>query len=148
MPPTAPVSPSPQTTPARVRRPATILLIDDDPAVCTALLRLLKLEGWHVVTAPGGEQALERLQAHEPSLIITDLCMAKISGWDILFHEKLQRPALPIFVITALPRNATRDADSFATEFFQKPVDPDALIAAVCRHLGPPPAKAANPGDR
>jgi two-component system response regulator GlrR len=122
------------------RHSATILLIDDDPAVCAALHRVLSLEGWHVVTASSGEDALNRLQAAEPGLIITDLCMARVSGWDILFHEKLQRPSLPIFVITALARDATRDADNFATEFFQKPVDPPALIAAVRRHLGDPPS--------
>ena len=135
-------TPIPARRPAaspRVRGSATILLIDDDPAVCEALHRLLSLEGWHVVAASGGEQALEQLQAGEPSLLITDLCMTKISGWDILFHEKLQRPSLPIFVITALPRSATRDADNFATEFFEKPIDPDALIAAVRHHLGAPP---------
>ena len=119
---------------------ATILLIDDDPAVCEALHRVLSLEGWTVVTALSGEQALERLQHSKPSLLITDLCMAQISGWDILFHEKLQRPGLPIFVITALPRDEAREADRFATEFFQKPVDPDALITAVHRYLGKPSA--------
>lgn len=118
---------------------ATILLIDDDPAVCAALHRVLSLEGWNVLTALSGEDALHRIQASEPDLMITDLWMTKINGWDLLFHEKLQRPWLPIFVITALPRSATHDADKIATEFFQKPLDLDALIAAVHRHLGTPP---------
>ena len=118
----------------------TILLIDDDLAVCEALQRVLSLEGWRVVTATSGEEALERLDGAKPNLLITDLCMAQVSGWDILFHEKLHRPTLPIFVITALPRDEAREADRFATEFFQKPIDPDALIAAVRRHLGEPPA--------
>jgi DNA-binding NtrC family response regulator len=118
------------------RAAATILLIDDDPSVCEALSRVLTLEGWQVVTALSGEQALDRLEGAEPSLLITDLCMAQVSGWDILFHEKLQRPRMPIFVITALSRSEAREADTFATEFFQKPIDPDALIAAVRHHLG------------
>ena len=120
--------------------PPTILLIDDDPSVCEALRRVLSMEGWTVVTAQSGEQALQCLATGEPDLMITDLCMAKINGWDLLFHEKLQRPRLPIFVITALSRTATSGADSFATEFFQKPLDLDALIAAIRRHLdGTPP---------
>ena len=114
---------------------AKILLIDDDPSVCEALGRVLSMEGWSVMTAQSGEQALQVLEKGEPDLMITDLCMAKINGWDLLFHEKLQRPRLPIFVITALPRNATQGADSFATEFFQKPLDLDALIVAIRRHL-------------
>jgi DNA-binding NtrC family response regulator len=125
----APASPPKHPTP-------TILLIDDDPSVCEALSRVLRLEGWRVVTALSGEQALDKLEGAKPSLLITDLCMAQVSGWDILFHEKLQRPGLPIFVITALARSDVREADTFATEFFQKPVDPDALIAAVRQYIG------------
>ena len=114
---------------------ATILLVDDDPAVCQALHRVLSLEGWRVVTALSGEQALHRIQDGEPDLMITDLCMTKINGWDLLFHEKLHRPALPIFVITALPRSEASEADRFATEFFQQPLDIDGLIFAIRRHL-------------
>lgn len=121
--------------------PATILLIDDDPAVCEALHRVLSLEGWNVVTALSGEEALDRFQTSEPDLMITDLWMAKINGWDLLFHERLHRPWLPIFVITALPRSAVCEADKFATEFFQKPLDLDALIAAVRHHLTAPPPR-------
>jgi CheY-like chemotaxis protein len=54
---------------------SNILLIDDDPAVCEALRRVLVVEGWNVVTAKSGEEALERLQDVEPDLMITDLCM-------------------------------------------------------------------------
>lgn len=131
---------SASAVPPAARRPPSILLVDDDPAVCDALCRVLVLDGWQVVTAGSGERALEQLHARQPSLLITDLSMAKINGWDLLFHERLERPSLPIFVITALPPHLIHDADRFATEFFPKPVDPDALLSAVRRHLGPPPA--------
>jgi DNA-binding NtrC family response regulator len=130
----------PENLPALVRpreKPA-ILLVDDDQAVCDALERMLSLDGWRVISAQSGEQALLFLQAFTPSLLITDLCMTRINGWDLLFHERLQRPGLPIFVITALPPKLTLDAERFATAFFSKPVDPEALLAAVRRHLGSP----------
>jgi DNA-binding NtrC family response regulator len=101
--------------------------------------RVLQSEGWKIISAAGGEEALEYLQADRPDLMITDLLMAAVSGWDLLFHENLQRPDLPIFVITALPLASTGGADRFAHEFFQKPVDLDALIAAVRRYIGVPP---------
>ena len=116
----------------------TILLVDDDPAVLEGLRRVLQSEGWKVFSAAGGEDALEYLQAHRPDLMITDLSMAAVSGWDLLFHENLQRPALPIFVITALPLTSIGGADRFAQEFFQKPIDLDALLSAVRRYLGAP----------
>jgi two-component system response regulator GlrR len=114
---------------------STILLVDDDPAVLKSLGRVLATEGWRVVTAANGEKALERLAERQPDLIITDLRMAGISGWDLLFHENMQRPNLPIFVITALPPAAVGGADHFAAEFFQKPLDLDALVTAIHRRL-------------
>ncbi len=124
---------------------ATILLVDDDSAVRESLHRVLALEGWQVVSAASGEEALEHLATHQPDLLITDLCMAEVSGWDLLFHENLHRPALPIFVITALPVPAARDADHFASEFFQKPLDLEALVAAIHRRLRRAPAPATPP---
>ncbi|HEV8542898.1 MAG TPA: response regulator, partial [Verrucomicrobiae bacterium] len=117
---------------------STILLVDDDPAVLEGLRRVLCSEGWNIIATSSGEGALEYLQSHQPDLMITDLSMAEITGWDLLFHEKLQRPNLPVFVITALPVATVGGADSFAHEFFQKPLDLDALIVAVRRYIGTP----------
>jgi two-component system response regulator MprA len=129
---------SPADTPAEAaRRPATILLVDDDPAVREGLRRVLINEGWEVVTAASGAEALEEIDHREPGLLITDLCMNQVDGWDLLFHERLQRPGLPVFVITALAPYFVAGADSFATEFFQKPIDLEALLRAIARCLGP-----------
>ena len=113
----------------------TILLVDDDHGVLVSLARVLASEGWRIVTATNGEEALERLNEQQPDLMITDLSMGDVSGWDLLFHENMQRPGLPIFVITALPPPEVGGADRFAAEFFQKPLDLDALVAAIHRCL-------------
>lgn len=114
----------------------TILLVDDDPAVRSALGRVLAAEGWQVICAATGEEALECLAEQRLDLVITDLCMADVSGWDLLFHESIQRPYLPIFVITGLSPGETGGADRFAAMFFPKPLDLDGLIAAIHRHIG------------
>ena len=116
--------------------PATILLVDDDSAVLKSLGRVLASEGWQVVSAASGEEALETLTNLKPDLMITDLRMAGVSGWDLLFHENIQRPSLPIFVMTALPPSAVAGANLIAAEFFQKPLDPGELVAAIRRRLG------------
>jgi two-component system response regulator GlrR len=110
-------------------------LVDDDPSVLKSIGRVLTTEGWEVVTAANGEKALESLAEHQPDLMITDLRMDDISGWDLLFHENMQRPNLPIFVISALPPTAVGGADNLATEFFQKPLDLDVLVTAIRRRL-------------
>lgn len=114
----------------------TILLVDDDRAVRESLRRVLVTEGWRVVSAASGEEALERLAERQPDLMITDLRMAEVSGWDLLFHENINRPNLPVFVISALPPHEAGGADHFAAEFFQKPLDLDALMLAIRRRLG------------
>jgi DNA-binding response OmpR family regulator len=121
---------------------ATILLVDDDPAVLESLRRVLATGEWDVVTARNGDEALDRLCEQGVDLIITDLRMAGITGWDILFHEALQHPNLPIFAISALSINAVGGADKFATEFFQKPLDMETLLAAVRCHLSGEPDRA------
>jgi DNA-binding NtrC family response regulator len=112
----------------------TILLVDDDRAVLESLSRVFAMEGWQIVTAANGEEALERLAQKQPDLMITDLCMFGISSWNLLFYEKLNQPNLPISVITALPPTSVEGADRFATSFFQKPLDLDAMLVAI-RHL-------------
>ena len=117
---------------------STILLVDDDRAVRESLGRVLATEGWRVVSAASGEEALEQLALRQPDLMITDLRMADVSGWDLLFHEQMQRPDLPVFVITALPLPEVGGADAFAAEFFSKPLDLEALLAAVRHRLDVP----------
>jgi two-component system response regulator FlrC len=123
----------------------TILLIEDDSAVREGLRLVLAAEGWTILTADTGGAALEVLHNHAPDLMITDLCLGAVSGWDLLFHESLQRPRLPIFVITGLPLHAMNGAAKFADECFQKPLDFDVLLAAVRSYLGSSNSNAAPP---
>lgn len=116
--------------------PSEILLIDDDPSVRESLQRVLTTEGLHVIAAAGGRDALEYLSEKRPALIITDLCMAPLTGWDLMLHLGNHHPELPIFVVTALPPRSTGGADLIAAKFFQKPIDLDALLAAIRRQLG------------
>jgi DNA-binding response OmpR family regulator len=111
--------------------PRTILLIEDDPSVRESLQRVLAAQGWRILAVDTGEAALEMLQHQTPDLMITDLCLSAVSGWDLLFHENIQRPRLPIFVITGLPLDELKGAAKFAAECFQKPLDLETLVAAV-----------------
>ena len=113
----------------------TVLLVDDDKSVLEALRRVLRLEKWNVISTASGEEALEFLSMHRADLMITDLSMDAVSGWDLLFHENMQRPDLPIFVITALPHSHIGGADTYADEFFQKPLDIEALLVAAHKYI-------------
>jgi DNA-binding response OmpR family regulator len=108
-----------------------VLLIDDDRAVRESLGRVLTAEAFEVVTAAGGKDALESMQVRKPDLIIMDLCMAPLTGWDLLLHVRGHHPEVPIFVVTAVPAKSSGGADRMADRFFQKPVDIDTLLTAI-----------------
>ena len=108
-----------------------ILLIDDDPAVVKSLARVVASEGMVAITAASGAEGIERIRECAPDLVITDLCMTGVDGWDVLFHERMERPGLPIFVITGLAAGDTGGADTFASAFFPKPLDIWTLMTAV-----------------
>lgn len=76
------------------------------------------------------ELALEYLQDHRPDLMITDLSMAAVSGWDLLFHENLQRPELPIFVITRCRSRRLAAPTGSPTDFSPSP--------SISMHCSPP----------
>lgn len=114
----------------------SILLIDDDSAVRAGVCRILTAEAMHVVAARGVKDALEYISRHIPDLVITDLHMAPLAGWDLIAYLKSHHPKLPVFVVTALPPPAGGEGMDEIVAYFQKPLDLDALVAAVQRLFG------------
>lgn len=115
-----------------------ILLVDDDTSVRESLHRVISLGGWTVVTARDGEQALEQLATLKPDLVVTDLCMGAISGWDLVFHHHLNETGVPFFVITALSLAESGGVEKLADGFFQKPLDLEVLLQAIQTRLTRP----------
>ena len=113
----------------------TVLLIDDDPSVRDSVCRVLDAEAMQVVAARGVKDALEHIFLHVPDLVVTDMCMAPLSGWDLIAYLKDQYPKLPVFVITALPLPFAGEGMEEIAAYFQKPLDLEALIAAVRRQV-------------
>jgi CheY-like chemotaxis protein len=85
------------------RRDGPVLVVDDDPAAREMLRRMLEGVGQNVVEAGDGQAALEQLAAQEPALILLDLVMPKMDGFEFVATLR-QRPewgAIPVVVITA-----------------------------------------------
>jgi signal transduction histidine kinase/DNA-binding response OmpR family regulator len=86
-----------------------LLLVEDNPLTLDALARLLETEGWEVRTARNGFQAMEHLQLEHPSLVILDLMMPEMDGFQLV--EAMQRQealrGIPILVLTA--KDLTRE---------------------------------------
>jgi signal transduction histidine kinase/ActR/RegA family two-component response regulator len=84
----------------RESRQARILVIDDEDSVRDVLSRMLKTKGHQVVVASNGEEGIERFRSESFDLVLTDLGMPKLSGWDVGKTIKGINPKVPIAMIT------------------------------------------------
>lgn len=113
---------------------AQILVVDDDAGSRNALLTLLRDEGFTVVGAADGREALEYLrQSPLPQLIVLDLMMVEMDGWDFRHAQKRDAKLAGIPVIAVSASGKLPDADAQ----FRKPLDFDKFVATVKRYAQP-----------
>ncbi len=108
-----------------------VLVVDDDDDIRDALSVVLGSEGYQVVCAMHGADALERLRECRPALIILDQMMPVMDGAAFIAAKNLDPSIskIPVLAITA----STQPQVEGATAFMRKPVDLDCLLAAVAR---------------
>ena len=119
--------------------PPTILVAEDEALMLKMLTHRLQKEGYHVVTATDGKQALDSLRASAPDLVITDLMMPYHNGLEIIeFVKKNLRADLPVIVLSSAGQEASvvRAFDLGADDFAVKPFSPNELMSRVRKHLG------------
>jgi DNA-binding response OmpR family regulator len=84
---------------------ATILLVDDEELLRAGVQEMLEMEGYAVLTAPNGQQAMACLTDQTIDLIITDLVMPKMDGIDFVQQVRKIRPDVPVIVVSGSTRN-------------------------------------------
>ena len=123
-----------------------ILVVDDDDGVREVLRSLLEGEGYRVVTAEDGAAALRLIKQQPPRLILLDLRMPVMSGWDFARHYR-QRPGphAPLIAMTASEEAARLAAQIAADGFLGKPFEVDDVLTVVQRYA--PPVHHVHRGD-
>ena len=114
-----------------------IMVVDDDRDIRESLADVLQDEGYQVVGASNGQDALDQLQrGTKPKVILLDLMMPVMDGH--AFYERwradAQLKAIPLFVITA--GRATHEALAEANGLLQKPLDLEQLLGILKKHAG------------
>ena len=123
-----------------------ILVADDDLNICELLRLYLEKEGFEVVMAHDGEEAIARFESEKPSLILLDIMMPKLDGWQVC-RQIRQKSDCPIIMLTA--KGETFDKvlglELGADDYVVKPFDTKEIVArikAVLRRSGPAGAAA------
>ncbi len=109
-----------------------MLVVDDDPDILDALSEILEVEGYEVQRARNGREALERLEQTLPDVVLLDLMMPVMDGWE--FARSLSPAARPPIIVLSADRNvSTRAREIGALEWLAKPFELSDLLAAVRR---------------
>src|SRR5579872_4917437 len=110
----------------------TILAADDDPQLLRLVTRNLQLEGYEVLAASDGQQALTQIEDQIPALVLLDVMMPKLDGFSVTQRVRTFS-AVPIIIITARgqDQDKIRGLDLGADDYLTKPFSIDELLARV-----------------
>ena len=118
-----------------------VLVVDDEQRILSFLSSKLRASGYEVLTASNGIEAFEQVQAQEPDLVVLDVMMPKMDGFETL-RQLRSFSSVPVIILSAKGSNAdkVKGLDLGADDYLAKPFSPDELIArieAVRRRLAP-----------
>ena len=118
-----------------MRTPPRILIVDDNPTNVKVLQIRLAAEGHEVITAADGEEGLEAARRHTPDLILLDVMMPKLDGFEVCRRLRADPafPFTPIIMVTAMAdsKDVVAGLEAGGDEYLTKPVDHAALAARV-----------------
>lgn len=112
-----------------------VMVVDDEPDSLEIAKRLLQMAGADVITAGGGQEALDIVRSARPQLIISDLSMPEVDGWTLLQRLKEERDTLeiPVIALTAhtMPGDRERAIVAGFHNHISKPLDPRRFISQL-----------------
>ena len=110
-----------------------VLVVDDDPGIRDIVEAILNEEGFSVATAANGREALDHITEDRPALVLLDLQMPVMTGWELLTHLRDARVQVPIVFMTAGFRAKTEAERHQVDGYIGKPFALDELVAVVER---------------
>ena len=120
--------------------PATVLVVDDDPVILKLLEVNFEMEGFSVVRASDGAEGLERAREIRPDIVILDVMMPRMTGYEVAkaLREDDGTAHIPIIFVTARAQSSDveRGMELGVDDYVTKPFDPLDLVARVNALLG------------
>ena len=118
-------------------RPNSILIVDDDAAILEMLREFLWSEGYDAIPLSTGSAAVAQAIASPPGLILLDLMMPEMSGWQVIaaLRAAPETRSIPIILLSARRDLATAARDLDVVTYLEKPFELDELLALVSRYV-------------
>ena len=113
-----------------------VLVVDDDEMIRGVVRDALELDGYRVVTAEDGRAGLDALRHLEPCVVLLDMRMPIVDGWEFSRRYGAAGHRAPVVVMTAAENAERWRAEVGGTDCLPKPFDIDALYGVVERHCG------------
>ncbi len=127
--------------PVGPERASRVLLVDDDRRLLVVLSDMIRAGGHQVTTAANGEEALSLFDPDQHDVVITDLGMPKVNGWQVAEHVKTLAPATRVFLLTGWGEGVTAtESSKYVDQVLAKPISADALLEHLAAGPRPRPA--------
>jgi len=112
---------------------AKILVVDDDEKITSLLRRSLTFEGYDVLTAHDGREGLQKMLESEPDLVVLDVMMPNLDGWEVCERIRKSGSTVPILMLTAKDevKDRVKGLDLGADDYLVKPFALEELLARV-----------------
>jgi CheY-like chemotaxis protein len=126
------------------------MVIEDDPDLMRIIVRTLQMNGFEVIQAYGGEDAMRKMKLRKPDMIFTDLAMPKMTGVDVIRAVKKdpETRTIPCVAVTAYMWDtiATFAGQAGCDGFIAKPFKASRLLDEVAKHIDLPGRLPSRPG--
>jgi CheY-like chemotaxis protein len=117
----------------------SVLIIDDDKWIAMSTSMVLEAEGFEVHSALSGPEGIEKVRRLKPGIVLLDIMMPGMDGWETLERLKAdpQCAGVPVIVFTAREQREgrARSQELGAVEYVRKPFRPEALAQTIRHHL-------------
>ncbi len=110
-----------------------ILVVDDEPHIVELASLYLQNDGFLTLSAQDGREALEMIREHRPDLVVLDIMLPELDGWEVCRHLRREGDSVPIIILTARGEDVDRivGLELGADDYMVKPFNPRELVARV-----------------
>ena len=130
----------------------TVLLVDDNDDNRTIYRTILEHTGYRVLQCPDGRSALECVRAESPDLVLMDISMPGLDGWEVtrILKADPSTSGIPVLALTAraMPEDRVRGQTAGFETYLTKPIEPRQVLEEVKRVLGDPQPSDSSPAKK